>query len=133
MKTKPNTVLPEGGRLITPAKLRLGRWVEMKYDATVKRAGVDWFRVKNGMGDRGDREDWCADIPGVSVAVHDYHWNGEDFGPSYGSFDAAVAGQLTFASQCLRERIADLKRQLESAEEGLLQTERALEKLEVPA
>ncbi len=60
-----------------------GAWVEMTFDAEFFHRGIRWLRVKGGMGERGDREDWVADIPNVSISVHDYHWNGDSFGPNH--------------------------------------------------
>ncbi len=118
-KSKPNTVLPKGGKLIKPLRKKIGTWVEMEFDATCRRNGLTWFRVKNGMGERGDREDWVADVPGVSISVHDYHYNGEDFGPSYGSFDNACLQESIRALHFAREELAKKRAALASLENGI--------------
>lgn len=110
--SKPNTVLPKGAKAITPpVKMKLDAWTEQEVDATVQRHGLTWYRVKGGMGGRGDREDWVADVPAVCISVHDYHYNGEDFGPNHGSFDNA----------CLQEARKSLEHAKEEREENMVE------------
>lgn len=86
--------LPRGAVAIKPRRMKIAGWVKMVFDARVTRYGVVWFRVKDGMVNKGDREDWVANIPACSVSVHDYQWNGETFGVNYGSFDNACFQEL---------------------------------------
>lgn len=112
MKTKPNSTLPNGGELIPVTRVKTGTWREMAVDARVERNGICWYRVKGGMGERGDREDWIAAVPGIGISVHDYHYNGEDFGPNHGTFDNAclqeALKQLEYAKQTRAEKKAEL-------------------------
>jgi len=86
--------LPEGAYLLSSLKtLSLGSFTPQIVDAAIEKYGVTWYRVKGGFGGRNDREDWIADLP-ISVSIHDYHWNGEDFGPDYGSFENAMYEEL---------------------------------------
>lgn len=117
MKSKPervkaNTVLPKGARSIEPAKHAvIGAWKPQFFDAKVERHGITWYRVQNGMGGRNDREDWCADVPGVCIAVHDYHYNGEEFGANHGTFDNA----------CLQEARIHLRQAKKEREKKLVE------------
>jgi hypothetical protein len=97
---------------ITPVKKKIGCWVEMTFDAVTERFGVRWLRVKDGFGGRGDREDWVADIPHGCLSVHDYHWNGDGFGPDYGSFDGAIRGETKLMVDSLHHRENELRERL---------------------
>lgn len=112
--------LPKYAKAIEPVSKKLGGYVAMEYDAKLTRRGVDWYRCKDGMGQRGDREDWVADLPGCSVSVNDYNWNGKDFGPSFKSFEDALDGMLKMAlhhhevsTQEKREKLAVAEATLE--------------------
>lgn len=93
-RVKPNTVLPKGAILITPITFQIGQWVKIEYDAKLTRKNINWYRVRGGMSERNDREDWVADIPGYCVSVHDYHWNGHPFGENHGTFSNALKQEL---------------------------------------
>lgn len=87
--------LPIGAVLLKrPVRKTLGNYVEMSYDARIVIEGIRWYRVKDGMGTRGDREDWVADLPEYGLSVHDYYWNHSiDFGKKYGdTFEEAIIG-----------------------------------------
>jgi len=107
-KPKPNKVLPKGAFLIKPVRLVLGDWSPLVFDAKVVRAGITWYRVKGGLSE-GDnsREDWLADVPKICISVHDYHWNGDTFGPQHGSFDKAVKAESKAALRNSKERLAE--------------------------
>jgi hypothetical protein len=115
------TRIPHGYELIhSPVELQLGTFVPLVYDAKLQRNTIMWYRVQNGFGSRGDREDWVADLP-VSVSVSDYHWNGSDFGPSYGTFDNACL-------QVLRIELLDyLPQMIQRAKDKLSRLESASE------
>lgn len=87
---------PTGITIIKPIKKKIASWIPQTFDASAERCGIVWLRVKDGMSGRGDREDWVADVP-YPVSVHDYHWNGDSFGKSYGSFDNACFQELKIA------------------------------------
>lgn len=124
-RLKPNTILPSGAKVIPARKRNVGSWLPQVVDAEVERSGVTWYRVKGGLGGRGDREDWVASLPGLAVAVSDYHWNGEDFGPSYGSFDNAIRQELDLALEYAREQVRKAKLNLLALEAS----EKLLEKV----
>lgn len=119
MDTKPNTVLPDGGKLIPVLRKKVGNWVEMEFDAEVMRFGQRWLRVKDGMGGRNDREDWIMDIPGQGVSIHDYHWNGEDFGANHGSFDNAILEEMKLSRGYASEKRAELLGKLRDMERSI--------------
>jgi hypothetical protein len=100
--------LPPGAEAITPIELHLGRGLPQTFDAKITLRGIAWYRVRSGFGGRGDREDWIADLA-VSVSVSDYHWNGSDFGPDYGSFESACAAQAIRALQIAKQKLADAR------------------------
>ena len=50
-------------------RLKTGGWAEQDVDARAIHKGIDWYRVEDGFGTRGDREDWIADLPKLSVCV----------------------------------------------------------------
>lgn len=98
MTESPNAKLQKGAVLLPDVLTKeTGTYVKMEFDARGEYFGLTWLRVKDGMGGRGDREDWVADIPGVSISVHDYHWNGEDFGANHGSFIGAIKAEMQLA------------------------------------
>lgn len=110
--------LQDGARLISVRKTT-GTWVEMEYDARGEYFGIIWLRVKDGMGGRGDREDWVADIPGVSIAVHDYHWNGEEFGSNHGSFLGAIKAETQRALDYANRKLAELQQKTANMSGGI--------------
>lgn len=109
---------PESFEVIPVVELTVGAWKPMRFDAQTERFSVRWLRVLGGMSGKNDREDWVADLPAVCVSVHDYHWNGDDFGPSYESFDNAcrveLRNELVYATEQL-ERTRALAVELEKA------------------
>ena len=102
-----------------PIKLKTGGWVEQEFDAALECFGVRWLRVKDGMGGDGRREDWVADVPAVSVAVHDYHWNGDDFGPDHGSFVGAIKGESKSSMEYAIQRIKEKRAEITNLERGV--------------
>ena len=123
-KPKPNTVLPEGGELIDPVEMELGSYVKLTYDAKVEMHGVTWYRVKGGLGQSNyrrthEREDWVADIPRFSVSVHDYEWNGSDFGNNYSSMSEAMADALQRSLKWAEARVKETEENLEKDRNGL--------------
>ena len=48
---------------------KIGTWIEMDYDDEVTFGGVVWRRAQGGFGEDNKREDWVADIEGVSIHV----------------------------------------------------------------
>ena len=111
--TSTDPTLPRGAKLLTPTlKKSIGNWVEMEYDAEIARLGLTWYRVKDGMGNSGDREDWVAFIPTGNLCVHDYHWKGPVFGVRYSSFDQAIIGQTRQALQFARSRVIEQSQEL---------------------
>jgi hypothetical protein len=95
VKFKPNTTLPAGGRLFKKTIKRvIATWVEQEFDAEVYRFGIRWLRVKEGMGGKGNREDWVADLP-VNASVHDYNWRSAWPGwLNHGSIDKAIVAEM---------------------------------------
>lgn len=131
LKFKPNAKLPRGAKkLPKPVHKKLGCWVQLTYDAVVERYGIKWYRVKGGFAE-GDnsREDWCADVDQCCLAVHDYHWNGDDFGPSYKSFDDACAGEIKSTQESLERIIKDCECKMKEAEVSMMKIENALKLL----
>ena len=76
MKVHKVGTLPKGAKEIK-VKKKIGGWVEMEFDAKLIHRGIQWLRVKDGFGDKGDREDWVADIPITCISVSDYHFRKE--------------------------------------------------------
>lgn len=67
----------------------------MTFDRELYHNGIRWLRVKNGMGGRGDREDWVADVNHMTVSVHDYQFRPPYRGwDKYKSMTAAMDDQL---------------------------------------
>jgi hypothetical protein len=92
--------LQKGAKMLPkPITKKVGAWGKMEFDAAIRVYGVRWLRVKDGLGGRGDREDWVADLPEVCVSVHDYHWNGDDFGANHGSFRGAIKAEMKSSLQ----------------------------------
>lgn len=109
--------LPPGATLIDPPiQVKPATWIEQTVDASIVKNGVTWYRVKGGFGNRGNREDWIADLP-VSVSVHDYHWNGEDFGPSYETFDNACVEELKRALEHTKFLKAEAQQKVTEAQQ----------------
>ncbi len=112
--------LQKGAELLPKMqRIKLGQWPEMKYDAKLSFQGIVWYRVQGGMGERGDREDWVADIPGVCISIHDYYWNGSNFGPSYKSFEESMIGELKRGFRNHSHSVYQLRKKLSVAEESL--------------
>jgi len=67
--------LPKNARMLKSVKTtQISGWAEMSYDAEMYLHGIQWLRVKDGMGGGGDREDWVAVVPYGTFSVHDYQW-----------------------------------------------------------
>jgi hypothetical protein len=63
-------VLPGTPEILDPpVTKKIGSWVELDFDRRLMYAGLAWYRVKDGFGGRGDREDWVADVPSVGLSV----------------------------------------------------------------
>jgi hypothetical protein len=109
---KANTVLPTGGKLLRRVlDCKIGGWVQMKFDAKVERFGLTWYRVKDGMGRNGDREDWVLDIPTQAVSIHDYQWREPRWGfEKYNSFDEAALAQMVKGLDQAESRAAEFRR-----------------------
>lgn len=118
--------LPDRAKLIEPITRVIGRWVEMTFDAKTERCGVTWFRVKDGMGGRGDGEDWVADVPNVPICVHDYHWNGDSFGANHGTFDNACQQELIAGLQQARRELRDTLESVERIKTAVYALEKVL-------
>lgn len=112
MKTnpiKPNTVLPKGGELLRPTRTAsIAGWVEMRFDAKVKCAGLTWLRVKGGMGGDDSGEDWVAEIPSSCLSIHAYSWRAPRWGfDHWTSFEEAatesIKGHIAHARQSAKE------------------------------
>lgn len=85
---------------------KIGGLVEMKFDRELFRRGIRWLRVKDGMCGRGDREDWVADVEGLTVSVHDYQWKPPYFGlTTYKSIREAMDDQMKRGISSLEEEI----------------------------
>lgn len=104
--------LQEGATAIEPVEIETGGWVPTVVDAKLTRNGIDWYRVKDGMGGRGDREDWIADVPEVCISVHDYHWNGSSFSFNYGTFENALDQSVARILPHIAEKIAEAQKRL---------------------
>ena len=120
----PNVYLPYGAQLITPREVYCGTWRPQIVDAEVTLEGIKWYRVQGGFGDldgkrRNEREDWIADIESISVSVHDYHWNGLDFGSDYGTFENACRQELALALRHALESEQQKTRELEKLRQGI--------------
>jgi hypothetical protein len=125
-KTSPP--LQSGAKLLAQtATVRTGTLKPQEVDASLDLVGLTWFRVHGGFGGRFDREDWIADLPGVSVTVCDYHWNGSDFGLSYGSFEAACRGQLEFSLQNARTAKSEAETKLATLAAAIARMEQCLD------
>lgn len=105
--------LPKGAKSITPFTGKRGAWREQEFDAEIVVHGVKWFRVRNGLGGRGDREDWIADLPEISALVSNYNWRKNiAFGTFYGSFSKATLGELLLAREAALREICDASARL---------------------
>lgn len=118
---KANTVLPKGGNPLKPFRKQVGGWNELEFDAEVYVAGIRWLRVKGGMGERGDREDWVADVP-CTASVHDYQWREPRWGfTSYETFEQACQTELKSSLERLRDSSAELESKLNATRQTLKQ------------
>lgn len=108
-------------------RLKIGGYVELEFDAKLVRNGISWYRVRDGFGQRGDREDWVADVPGHSLSANDYNWNGDVFGPSYGTFEKALDMQAAYAYGFVQQNIDKARRRLADLRDGEQLLERATE------
>jgi len=110
-------------------KTEIGGWSEMEYDAQMKRLGITWYRVKGGMGGRGDREDWIANLPSGCVVVHGYQYRAPYWGfEKYRSLNAAIAGQIEGAIKNERGKISACESKIKAARESLQLLQAALSK-----
>lgn len=125
--------LHSGSKAINPPiKMKLGRCVEMEYDAALEFSGIRWFRVHKGMGCRGDREDWVADVPGICVSVHNYQWRAPFWGlVRYESFRAAMIGEAKSALESAAYRIAEKEKEVFTLRKGMESLERFLDRSNV--
>jgi hypothetical protein len=124
-----NKTLPKGGLLLKkPINKKIGDWVEMEFDATFVYLGIMWLRVKNGFGDRGDRESWVADITDSSPHVSDYHFVKERYCgfKNYPSFESALRGEMKYALSNAREKLKEKKRLVNRIKSSIYQLEKAL-------
>ncbi len=64
--TKPVAIKP-------PRRMEIGGWNELTYTAMKTYRGLKWY--KTCFGEKGEREDWVADLPGVTVNVSRYTRN----------------------------------------------------------
>lgn len=124
MKTK--TRLPKGAKLVNPFTKKIGSWVEMTFDAEVIRYGIKWYRVKDGMGVSGEREDWVADLPAGCLSIHDYHWNGNPFGRDWGTFNGAIMGETKLFLQDQQARLLEFRQKITKVEATLRQLKQSL-------
>lgn len=110
-------------------KVAIAGWTEMEFDAAVFRHGVRWLHVKDGMGGYGDREDWVCDLPGVTLSIHDYNWDGQNFGANLGkTFDEAVVAAMEQEHGYQEHQISELRAECATKEKGLLALEAAIKK-----
>lgn len=122
-------MLPKGARLMKPARLSLGGWSKLTYDAKVLRSGITWYRVKGGLAEEDNsREDWIADTPEICVSVHDYQWNGDSFGTNYGSFDKAVRGEAKRFLAFGKHRLEELQQKIAGLKTGIAILEGSIRK-----
>lgn len=121
--------LPKGAKIIKPITKKVGTWVKLGFDAKVMRNGITWLRVKGGFGGRGDREDWGAVLPGISLFVSDYHWNGDSFGESYGSFDNAVKAKTYEALKYAKEEAMKKRKLLSILDASIKRLQMAIRKI----
>lgn len=131
MKTiAPNTQLPKGAKLLKkPLTHSIGGWSEMELDAVVERQGIKWFRVKGGMGDGGDREDWIANIPSGCLSVHDYQWREPRWGfEKFNSFNEAVTAQIKRGIDFAKKKAVEYRQNADNADQTVQLLERALRK-----
>lgn len=105
--------LPKTARRIKPIIKKVGDWVEMTFDAILERNGLTWLRVKDGFGEKGNREDWVLDIPTRCVSISDYKWKGKNLGRSYKSFEHAIDSEVLMALDFLKERKEKLRDELD--------------------
>lgn len=121
--------LPKGAKRIDPPLTKeVGNWVAMEYDAEFDWFGIRWLRAKGGFSDNGDREDWVADIPGVNISVHDYHWGGSSFGPNRGSFLGAIEAETKAALQMTVNRAKEFRDKASEMAAATLTIRAALER-----
>ena len=72
---------------------------------------------KDGMGGRGDREDWVADIPIGCASVHNYMFRKPYFGfDIYKSFNDAIVGQMKRTRNNMLERLSCLRKTIAAGE-----------------
>lgn len=130
MSTKKHFKLPKGGKLLEPAiKRQIGGWSEQELDAKIIRFGLTLYRVKDGMGGNGDREDWIVDVPSGCVSIHDYQYRAPYWGfEKYSSFDKAIAGQIQRGIEHEKGKIINHERKAEEARKSLQLLKHALTK-----
>ena len=106
--------LPKGAKLLRkPLQKKIGGWTTLVLDAVLNKGDYRWYRVKDGFGEHGDREDWVADVPArLCISVSDYMFREPFWGfEHYKSFESALSGQLKRAIIYARNDLK--KRQLE--------------------
>ena len=128
MKNKkyvPNSRLPKGAIMLARVvRKKIGGWVEMEYDAKIKRLGLWWWRAKGGFGDHNNRSEyWCAQIPAGCLCVDNSDWDGSlpfgyDTKTLYRSFDAAVKGETKAFVEQAKQREQETLEKYETAAEA---------------
>lgn len=110
---------PGARKLKTKIRATIGHWVEMQYDAELRRRGLTWLRVVGGFSGDNRREDWVASVPSGCLSV-----NAKDIGRI--RFEAALDREVKNNIADLRRKVREEKRELENAKTALLMLQRAL-------
>ena len=116
-----------------PLRKKIGAWVEMEFDAAIRVRGIRWLRVRGGLGGEFRHEDWVADVPAICCSVHDYHWNGDDFGPNYGSFLGAIRAEMKLSLDYAIYEAKKLRKKARAQAEGAAVLRKALAKAKAKA
>lgn len=98
--------LPAGAvKVDPPVLIKVSSWVPQHVDAYYDCVGIKWARVVGGFGDHGDREDWIAVLPGVSMNVSRYRnepWRGTE--GENATMDDAIYAAMRSAVRYAKDR-----------------------------
>ena len=115
-KYKPNAKLPAGAKLLkSPVWKKVGGWLDQEYDAEMQMLGLTLYRVKDGFGSHGYREDWVIDLPTGAYAVSDTDYISgisQISKPKAKTFKGALIVELAVAKAHTINRIAEKEQEL---------------------
>lgn len=130
MSDKKIFKLPKGATMLPKIiKKSVGGWAEQEFDAKCERFGLTLYRIKDGFGGHGDREDWIVDVPSGCISINDYQYRAPYWGfERYRSFDRAIAGNIERGIEREKGKIIEHERKAEAARKSLQLLKHALTK-----